>query len=1750
MLFHTRLLHLLGILALAVASANAAITPTQTSITGLGNGIVGLVYPPQTGTSPNPNIKFFSNNTAASENKIWSATGVPPGLTFNPSGILSGKPSKAGNFTMNLSVRVGKQVRDTGIRTIVVVDTLPPIITPSTLPGGKLDNPYQANTPNNGFKLSGTGGTPFGPNSQYPTGYYWQLIPGKLASQRLPQGMTLNPNGVISGTPVWPRPPVPSTSQTYTLQVRATDFLGKSATANFTLVIAPPQGPEIITDCPLPSGLEKYPYPVVQLKARYGKEPYRWPKPAGLPPGLVWNERGYISGTPTTRGTYPITLQVIDANGLSANKSCEIVIRPAPEIVVKPLFLCARVGDTRFEEIEALGGDPPFTWAATGLPPGLTIQFSNSTKAKICGNFTQNGTFTINVTATDTVGRQDTELFPAIIVKPALEITTTSPSPFGIKGNSYPKKTGTPTVTINATGGWPPYTWSWKDLDPEPPPGLTLNKSTGAITGVPTKIGNYTFTIRVQDSCTTPGKSVEKQFKINVYDPLEIKDLQIIQCLTINTTISPPFCLTATGGLPGYEWSIESGSLPAGLTLSSNGCITGTITEGGSFSVTIKVKDQNEIETLKSFSFFVYDELIITSACPLTFGTNGTAYSANLAAIGGNPPYIWSVPTPSTLPLGLNINPNTGTISGTPKVTGNFTFNYRVTDSCGNTATKNCSISIFEPLKILDQSILSCLTTNRSVNPPFCLSPSGGLAPYEWSIVSGRLPIGLSFSSNGCISGNITESGSFPVSIKLKDQNGTEIQKTFSFTISNPLEITSACLPSEWTSGTPISPLTLSANGGSGNLTWSRHDIASKPWPTGLNIVGNKIQGTPIVSNTTNYTIAYQASDACGYTANKTCSITIYPPLTCNKTQTLPCFAIKPFTLQIVADNDFALFSGNNSSISRIIYQNNSTWGSQVSAASSVNFDLQANEDSFYVFAMNAGGPGDISGKIGATNIADLVENNKIKKSQDVSAFLNSYLASSGPTGPIEGGTYNVTLAEAQNARNQLPESSWANPSINSSNTVITQNPYAYSSKQGRNIGFDLTSYNAVFFKFSGVDLSTFPDTVISTVSGGKPPYSWDLLPVGNSGKILPTGMDYEFSSNGTQLILKGTVKESGTFSFITRVTDSLGNTCSQNHTLTVNPKLEASETCNLPSAKSGVIYSANLPASGGANPLTWSWVASPGSSLPLGLTLNSTSGEISGTPQLTNNMTQFTSNFSYTVSDSCSQVLTKNCSIVVYNCQQSGKSGGAGVTNNIHSVQPELGEFTLSYNAQGIPDKFTITAGNNTSTTGVKVSYTGTLKVCKPSGVGNVTVTVEGDDNRTVWNYTLLCPPSQECGYLEKSKGLIVQQKNHKVTNCEGNITFDYNALSGPHKFKVVGNTTTGNQTTYIDTPFLVGKGSFIFYKTQNVVSINVTVTANSSNTIGWTYNLGCPESIPQVSSSISPPIVSSSLSYQLAVPAALSNALHSLNYNSTSLVAATPLSSLVPQNNLIKNAPFKICNFEVTNQLYAAFLNATAKTDSNNLYNTSMQSIGINRNGSSGNFTYSIDSGRENYPVAFVSWYDVARYANWLANGKPNAPQSSATTENGVYNLTSTTIVRNSINPNTGAAPKFWLLNESEWYTSAYLKTDGSALWTYPTQSNNAPDSSGSTPSNFANFGGIFGETTPVGFFDQSPGPFGTFDQAGNVREWTETLDTSSGAPLRIIRGGSWADPDNAMRADESHIADPTLEDDKTGFRIGGAP
>ena len=242
-----------------------------------------------------------------------------------------------------------------------------------------------------------------------------------------------------------------------------------------------------------------------------------------------------------------------------------------------------------------------------------------------------------------------------------------------------------------------------------------------------------------------------------------------------------------------------------------------------------------------------------------------------------------------------------------------------------------------------------------------------------------------------------------------------------------------------------------------------------------------------------------------------------------------------------------------------------------------------------------------------------------------------------------------------------------------------------------------------------------------------------------------------------------------------------------------------------------------------------------------------------------------------------------------------------------------------------------------------------------------------------------------------------------------------------------------------------------------------------------------------------------------------------------------------------------YQIGKYDVTIGQYTAFLNAVAATDTYSLYDASMASdrnvAGISRTGGSGSYSYSaIDNGgnSSNRPVTFVSWWDSARFANWMANGQPTGAQSSTTTENGAYNVNGATSgnapAKNVTNPNTSAAPTFYIPTENEWYKAAYysplLNSGSGGYYTYATQSDTAPGNVIGSGSNQANYylGAVYSVTqsasysssqnylTDVGAFSGSGSFYGTFDQNGNVQQWND-LDGTGGSS-RGLRGGSWDD------------------------------
>ncbi len=261
-----------------------------------------------------------------------------------------------------------------------------------------------------------------------------------------------------------------------------------------------------------------------------------------------------------------------------------------------------------------------------------------------------------------------------------------------------------------------------------------------------------------------------------------------------------------------------------------------------------------------------------------------------------------------------------------------------------------------------------------------------------------------------------------------------------------------------------------------------------------------------------------------------------------------------------------------------------------------------------------------------------------------------------------------------------------------------------------------------------------------------------------------------------------------------------------------------------------------------------------------------------------------------------------------------------------------------------------------------------------------------------------------------------------------------------------------------------------------------------------------------------------------------------------------------------------FEIGKYEVTAGQYTAFLNVVAKTDTYGLfavcscYPPMLRCCGIQRDGTPGNYTYSVPEDWANRPV-YCKWGDAARYANWLHNGQPAGDQDLSTTEDGAYYLNGA-ITNEQFAAVTRKPNARWVLpTQDEWYKAAYFdpaKPGGVGYWDYPTRSNVMPssalDPAGTNNANYAYCD--WEEEGPcqalvvgppyyrseVGAFAGSPGPFGTFDQAGNVAEYTEE---------GMGCGWCYEIPDDYLGwAHPMSYDSACLYADQTGFRVCKLP
>lgn len=265
-------------------------------------------------------------------------------------------------------------------------------------------------------------------------------------------------------------------------------------------------------------------------------------------------------------------------------------------------------------------------------------------------------------------------VIPAPFTCPAISIDQTS-LPDGDAGVPYSQN-------LTASGGTAPYTFTL--LSGSLPTGLSLSAG-GAITGTPSA-GTYNFTVQVTDGFSCVGTQA---FSITVNCPaLAIDQISLPDG---DAGVAYSQTLTATGGTGPYTFTLQSGSLPTGLSLSTSGDITGT-PSAGAFNFTVQVSDAFGCTATQAFAMNINCPAISIDPASLPDGVAGVAYSEALSAIGGNGPYSFSLLSGS-LPSGLTLS-GAGVVSGTPSTAGSFNFTVQVLDAFGCTSSQAYSITV------------------------------------------------------------------------------------------------------------------------------------------------------------------------------------------------------------------------------------------------------------------------------------------------------------------------------------------------------------------------------------------------------------------------------------------------------------------------------------------------------------------------------------------------------------------------------------------------------------------------------------------------------------------------------------------------------------------------------------------------------------------------------------------------------------------------------------------------------------------------------------------------------------------------------------------------------------------------------------------------------------------------------------------------------------------------------------------------
>ncbi len=1070
------------------------------------------------------------------------------------------------------------------------------VITTATLPTAVVGTAYSSS-------ISATDGGP---------PYSWSAV-------NLPAGMTFSTSGVLSGTPT----ATGTASITFSVQ----DSAGHTGTASLALVIqssgsgSGTGGAPSITTGTLPYAAVGAAFQQ-SLAGSGGTAPYTWSLVSGsLPTGLALSSAGQITGTATHVGVFPFTVKLTDAAAGTVTSTLQIV-----SIGTVDAFLTTAMDTTKWCACV-------LDQAAGSQSSKVSVQQQNgqlsiTPRASLSGmNYNGYGSLS-GLNMTDAVlsvqavqvttgnGSTDTSF--------ALALDTNDWYRFIVEGgNLYLQamvagvKSGT-TIAYIATND---QYWRFR------------HNSASSQMFFETSSTGLAWTTQWQTAAAVPVTSLfvgldagtwasdqnvgEAIFANLRWEQNSGPVLPYITAATLSSgTAGGAYTgqLSAVSGTSPYQWSIVSGSLPAGCAMSSSGALSGVPTTSGTFTFTAQVSDSNSLMANQNYSVTVNPSTALTiSTTSLPAGTVNTAYSQTLTATGGIAPYTWSA---SSLPAGMTFSA-AAVLSGRPTAAGTVSITFSVKDSAGHSATASLSL-VIQSSGSGPPSIVTSTLPYAVVGAAFTqsLAGSGGTPPYTWSVATGSLPTGLALSSAGQITGTATHIGVFPFTVQLTDAAAHTVTGALQIVSIGAADsfLTTAMDTTKWcacvldqAAGSQSSKVSVQQQNGELSIT-------PKAGVSGINYNG---YGSLAGLNMTDAVLSVQAVQVTAGDGSTDTSFAL--ALDTNDwyrfiveggnlyLQAMVAGVKSGTTIPYNSTNQQYWRFRHNSASSQMFFETSSTglaWTTQWQTAAAVPvaslfIGLDAGT---WASDQNTGQAAfsDLRWEQNSDPALPYITATALSSGTVGSAYTGQLSVTSG-TSPYQWSVVNGSLPaglalSSSGGLSGVPTASGTSTftaQVGDSNSLMANQNYSVTVNPSTALTISTTSLPA------GTVNTAYSQTL--TATGGIAPYTW-------SASSLPAGMTFSAAA-----VLSGRPTAAGTVSITFSVKDSAGHSATASLSLVIQSSGSGPPsivTSTLPYAVVGAAFTQSLAGSGGTPPYTWSVATG---SLPTGLALSS-AGQITGT--------------------------------------------------------------------------------------------------------------------------------------------------------------------------------------------------------------------------------------------------------------------------------------------------------------------------------------------------------------------------------------------------------------------------------------------------------------------------------------------------------------------------------------------------------